>query len=87
MVVRAGLTTCIKPAERNDNECSSESGVPLCNQGFVCSHSTYTCLKLCKLIVGQSEDPTECPTGTFCQTNNDVPSGWGVCGYQAPLVN
>lgn len=94
MVVRSGgLTTCITPSSSGrDEHCKGESGVNLCAAGYVCSYSTFACLKLCKLGVppkSTSIDQTasDCPTGTSCQASNDVPSGWGVCGNQALLIN
>jgi hypothetical protein len=85
MVVRSGgLTTCITPSSAGkDAYCKDEAGVNLCAAGYVCSYSTFACLKLCKLGVSASD----CPTGTSCQASNDVPSGWGVCGNQALLIN
>lgn len=88
MVVRSGgLTTCITPssASQEDLRCKIESGVNLCAAGYVCSYSTFSCLKLCKL--GVSAAASGCSTGTSCQASNDVPSGWGVCGNQALLIN
>jgi len=95
MVVRSGgLTTCITPpsSAAQDSHCKGESGVNLCSAGYVCSYSTFSCLKLCKLGAStKSTSPdqatSDCTTGTSCQASNDVPSGWGVCGNQALLIN
>jgi len=93
MIVRAGgLTTCLQPVEREPNraECSGTAGISVCDPGYVCSQSTYSCLKLCKLTsnkASQSGEAAPCPTGTSCQASNDVPTGWGVCGYQPMVVN
>ena len=95
MVVRSGgLTTCITPPSSTgqDAHCKGESGVNLCSAGYVCSYSTFACLKLCKLggsanSTGADQTAGDCTTGTSCQASNDVPSGWGVCGNQALLIN
>jgi len=89
MVVRSGgLTTCITPPSSagQDAYCKGEAGVYLCSAGYVCSYSTFACLKLCKLGVS-NQTAGDCITGTSCQASNDVPSGWGVCGNQALLIN
>lgn len=97
MIVGAGgLTSCLEPIVRKSGDpstCVGESGISLCDPGYVCSYLTYTCLKLCKLSTNKlpdtapSTDPVSCPTGTTCEASNDVPNGWGVCSHQALVVN
>jgi hypothetical protein len=87
MVVRMhGLTACTKPGSGTQGEYCP------CAAGFVCSDTTFTCLRLCQ--PGNSNTPTAatsqsttCDAGTSCQASNDVPSGWGVCSDVPMLIN
>ena len=85
MVVRRhGLTACTKPGVGVAGEFCP------CAAGFVCSNTTFTCLKLCPLSGsntsnGQAPTNSPCVTGTSCQASNDVPPDWGVCS-DVPLL-
>lgn len=86
IVRRHGLTTCTKPGSGKQGDYCP------CAAGYVCSNTTFTCLKLCQ--PGTSNTPTatasqntNCITGTSCQASNDVPAGWGVCSDVPMLIN
>ena len=86
VVRRGGLTACVKPGSGMQGDYCP------CAAGFVCSNTTFTCLKLCPLSSsnvpnGQAAADSLCATGTSCQASNDVPPDWGVCSDKPMLLD
>jgi hypothetical protein len=83
VVRRLGLTACVKPGT------GVAGAFCPCAAGYVCSNTTFTCLKLCPLISNSQNSLTEsaCLAGTSCQASNDLPQDWGVCNGTPLLVN
>ena len=84
VVRRQGLTACVKPGDGKQGDYCP------CAAGYVCSNTTFTCLKLCLISPsntsnGQASTNSTCDTGTSCQSSNDVPPDWGVCS-DVPLL-
>jgi hypothetical protein len=70
LVVRAdGTTTCAVPGK-------GKAGDPCpCAWDHVCSAAAHDqCVKLCP-----TSGATGCDNGGKCQSNSDLPEGWGVC--------
>ena len=70
LVVRAdGTTTCAAPGK-------GKAGDPCpCAWGHVCSAAAHNqCVKLCP-----TSGASGCDNGGKCQSNADLPDGWGVC--------
>ena len=82
IVRRQGLTACVKPGT------SIQGGLCPCAAGYVCSNTTFTCLKLCQLTSSaNAQTSSQCSTGNSCQASNDVPTDWGVCNDLPLIVN
>ncbi len=81
IVRRHGLTACVKPGS------GTQGQICPCAAGFVCSNTTFTCLKLCQLTsnVNYQVAALQCASGNTCQASNDVPADWGVCN-DLPLI-
>lgn len=67
-VVRDGLTSCVPPGSGHDGDPCP------CAWGYVCSHATNTCLKICST----SGEPG-CPKPYKCQASSFMPDYFGVC--------
>jgi hypothetical protein len=79
LVVRDdGLTSCVPESTLPDAGKGVEGKPCPCAWGFVCSHATNECVKLCQVVA-----PTECDSDR-CQASPSLPDGWGTCVGVAP---
>jgi hypothetical protein len=68
-----GLTSCVPESTLPDEGKGVEGTACPCAWGFVCSHATEECVKLCQVVA-----PTECESRR-CQASPSLPDGWGTC--------
>jgi len=70
-IVGDNATTCLLPGDAlRDEQCDDQNR---CAAGLVCSKSTSTCMKLCRI------GSTDCPGGTCQGGSAAFPQGLGVC--------
>ena len=82
IVRRQGLTACVEPGT------GIQGALCPCAAGYVCSNTTFTCLKLCQLTSSaNAQTSSQCGAGNSCQASNDVPTDWGVCNDLPFIVN
>ncbi len=73
VVLPDGTTACERPGQ------GGESDPCPCRAGFICSQSTTTCHRLCRL-----DDARETCGGGVCQSSGGLPAGWGTCAGSSP---
>ncbi|HEV8547948.1 MAG TPA: hypothetical protein VGQ57_02950 [Polyangiaceae bacterium] len=80
VVVGSDKTTSCVPAASLPPKGKGEAGMACpCAWGFVCSHATNECVKLCEVAARD----LYCG-GARCQPSSTLPDGWGTCVGTAP---